>query len=94
MVPTITALPAGLRDLAAIDTELLVVPVFEDDDVLAILDEVTNAEAQRARARGEFTATRGRFATFATTPIRTTCGAASPTFPRRGGCSASKRPPI
>ena len=57
MVPTITALPAGLRDLAAIDTELLVVPVFEDDDVLAILDEVTNAEAQRARARGEFTAT-------------------------------------
>jgi leucyl aminopeptidase len=56
MNPSVTVRAGGARELADVDAELLVVPVFEDDDhaQLSFLFALTNGEVQRAEARGEF----------------------------------------
>ena len=53
---------------AAIETELLVVPVFETDDLsdVAGLDQASGGEIERARAAGEF---RGKVGDVFVTPL-------------------------
>jgi leucyl aminopeptidase len=64
--PTVALTSRPSRD---IDTDLLVVTVFEEDDLAneAGLDEATGGEIGRARARGEFT---GKAFDLFVTPIR------------------------
>ncbi len=52
--PAVSVTAAATRDL---DADLLVIPVFEDDDLADEpgLDAATGGEIARARARGEFT---------------------------------------
>lgn len=58
MVPRISAQPVGVRDLAAINTELLVVTVFQDATIaeVAVLNAITSGQTQPLYSRGEFMA--------------------------------------